>query len=71
GSRLYIDGKLVVDNWDDGRGCCHGLPDAKWGSVALEAGRSYSIKVEYFHGNGDRPAHLGWADVAQMRQDAA
>ncbi|MFD4972086.1 glycoside hydrolase family 3 C-terminal domain-containing protein [Streptomyces sp. NPDC058424] len=71
GSRLYIDDKLVIDNWNDGRTCCHKLPDGKWGTVALEAGKSYSIKVEYFHSTGKRPAHLGWSDVSRMRQDAA
>ncbi|WP_291413959.1 glycoside hydrolase family 3 C-terminal domain-containing protein [Actinophytocola sp.] len=71
GSRLYVDDKLVVDNWNDGRTCCHKLPDAKWGSVDLAGGQQHSIKVEYFHKSGDRPVHLGWADVAQMREDAA
>ncbi|MCW3844893.1 glycoside hydrolase family 3 C-terminal domain-containing protein [Micromonospora yasonensis] len=66
GSRLYIDGKLVIDNWG-----ARNHPDAKWGTVDLEAGRNYAIKVEHFKGTDEGKAHLGWADVAQMRLDAA
>ncbi|MFD4976157.1 glycoside hydrolase family 3 C-terminal domain-containing protein, partial [Streptomyces sp. NPDC058424] len=66
GSRLYIDGKLVIDNWD-----ARNHPDAKWGTVDLVAGRNYSIKVEHFNGTSEGKAHLGWGDLAQMRLDAA
>jgi len=45
GSRLYIDGKLIVDNDGD-----HGVQE-KQGSVNLTKGK-YQIKVEYFNAGG-------------------
>jgi beta-glucosidase len=44
GVRLYIDNKLVIDDWRD-RSAAYNSYDMK-----LEAGKSYNIKLEYFNG---------------------
>lgn len=51
GSKLFIDGELVVDNDGD-----HGVRE-KGGSVDLQAGK-HAIEVLWFNGGGD-----GWLDV--------
>lgn len=51
GSKLFIDGELVVDNDGD-----HGVR-TKNGSVELEKGQ-HSVEVLWFNGGGD-----GWLDV--------
>lgn len=51
GSKLFIDGQLVVDNDGD-----HGVRE-KGGSIDLEAGK-HGIEVVWFNGGGD-----GWLDV--------
>lgn len=56
GSRLYIDGKLVVDNWGQ-----HG-DEYQTGSIDLQAGRPYAIRIDYFQGGGDAAVHLAWKD---------
>ncbi|MBX2892465.1 MAG: alkaline phosphatase family protein [Saprospiraceae bacterium] len=51
GSKLYLDGKLVVDNDGD-----HGVQE-KSGKIELVPG-DHSIRVEWFNGGGG-----GWLDV--------
>lgn len=55
GGRLYIDGKLVIDNWNDLR-----LIDPKVVEVELEKGRSYSIKVEFYEWGVTAGVRLAW-----------
>ena len=54
GVRVYIDGKLVINNWTN-----HGttVDSAK---LILLAGKSYNIKVEYYEDGGDAVMILGW-----------
>lgn len=54
GSRVFIDGKLVVDN-----GGCH-IPEEKDGAVELSAG-NHEIRVDYFENNGGASCRLKWA----------
>lgn len=56
GSRLFINGKLVVDN--DG---LHGA-ESKVGSAALSTGW-HSIRVEYFNKTGGQTLKLEWASL--------
>mgnify|MGYP003575029124 CR=1 FL=1 len=58
GSRLWVDGKLVIDSWVSTSG------HLKTGKVALEKGR-HTVKVEYFEGKG--LANL-FVDYKQMIQ---
>jgi beta-glucosidase len=51
---VYIDDKLVIDNWSD-----HGttLDSA---NVVLVAGKSYPVKVEYYENGGSEIIQFGW-----------
>ncbi|HLF92745.1 MAG TPA: PA14 domain-containing protein [Planctomycetota bacterium] len=54
GSRVFIDGKLVVDN-----GGCH-IPEEKDGAVELAAGK-HPFRLDYFENNGGASCRLKWA----------
>ncbi len=54
GIRIFVDGKLVVENWTD-----HAT-ETKSGTLELKAGKSYSIKVEFYENGGGAVAKLGW-----------
>jgi hypothetical protein len=54
GSRLYIDDKLVIDNWRD-QG-----PTEVPGTVELEANKRYKIRVEYYQGSGPSMVQFSW-----------
>jgi len=58
GSRLYLDGKLLVDNWGD-----H-AEQLKTATIDLVAGQSYPIRVEFYQGGGESSIHLGWIPPA-------
>ena len=62
GSKLYIDGKLLIDN--DGP---HGM-DPKETEIALKAGH-HAVRIEYFQGGGGKGITLKWAsaDNPEMR----
>ncbi|MFP2900500.1 PA14 domain-containing protein [Corallococcus sp. 4LFB] len=53
GSRIYVDGALVVDHWSD-----HGA-STRTGDVTLTAG-THRVKVEYYEAAGDASAQVGW-----------
>ncbi len=57
GLRLWVDGRLLVNDWKD-----HMLT-ARHGSIRLEAGRKYDIRVEYFNGADHAKGSLGHAEV--------
>ena len=54
GVRVYIDGKILINNWSD-----HGttLDSA---AITLTAGKSYHIKIEYYENGGSAVMMLGW-----------
>jgi len=54
GSRLKIDGRVVLDHWGD-----HG-EEQKETRVELEAGRTYRFEVEYYDAIGGAMIRLGW-----------
>jgi beta-glucosidase len=58
GSRLYIDGKLVIDNWKD-----HG-ERAMTCQINMQAGKTYDMKIEFYENAGDAVIRLGWKDPA-------
>ena len=53
GSRLYVDGRLVIDNWGQ-----HGL-EARSYKMHLVEGRFYDIRVDYFQAGGGSGLRLG------------
>jgi hypothetical protein len=62
-ARLWVEGKLLVDNWDS---------DNAWafedeGSIYLEAGWA-SLRMEYFNEGGDAIAQLKWESSTMPRQ---
>ena len=62
GVRLYVDGNLVVENWTN-----HGPTDDS-GTVSLEAGQTYHIRLDYYEDGGGAVARLMWAYPGQDRQ---
>jgi hypothetical protein len=54
GVRLYINGKLILDKWQD-------MGTTEFSSeVQLMAGKEYSLKMEYYDRGGDAFAELSW-----------
>ena len=62
GSRVYINGALVTDNWGD-----HGIGE-KSGTIALTAGQEYDIVVEYYDNALDAVMSLSWSSASQAKQ---
>jgi beta-glucosidase len=56
GARLYLDDRLVIDDWAAARGPAR----ASRAQVELEAGRPYGIRLEFFEGQRDAEVRLGW-----------
>ena len=53
GVRLYLDDKLVLDDWNP-----HGVKVQKAES-ALKAGQKVKVRLEYFEDSGDASVHVG------------
>jgi beta-glucosidase len=55
GLRLWLDGKLLLDEWSD-------VPRLRSESVAvdLEGGHAYDIRLEYYEFERDAGVRLGW-----------
>jgi beta-glucosidase len=65
GVRLYLDEKLLIDNWGD-----HAV-ETRSATVALEEGKAYAIRVEYYENGGWAIARLGWhRDVDRLITEA-
>ncbi|MCK9555108.1 glycoside hydrolase family 3 C-terminal domain-containing protein [bacterium] len=65
GSRLYIDGKLVINNWGE-----HG-PEIRRGAVFLEAGKTYDVRIEMFESRGNAVIKLGYTPEDNVLLDEA
>ncbi|HEU4869748.1 MAG TPA: glycoside hydrolase family 3 C-terminal domain-containing protein [Pyrinomonadaceae bacterium] len=55
GARLYVDGKLLVEAWSSNP------TKTATKEIALEAGRSYDLRMEYFQNNREAVAKLVWS----------
>jgi hypothetical protein len=62
GVRLWFDGRLVIDNWND-----HGTMDNKV-SLNLLPGQFYSIRMEWYEAEGGAVARLSWESPTLPRQ---
>jgi RHS repeat-associated protein len=62
GVRLWIDGQLIIDNWNNQ------TPAESTGTIALEAGRKYDIKLEIADQTGDAGAKLLWSSATQTKE---
>ncbi|MHB8580070.1 MAG: glycoside hydrolase family 3 C-terminal domain-containing protein [Ignavibacteriaceae bacterium] len=54
GARVFLDGKLIVDQWSDHASEVHSY------KTKLVAGIYYNLKYEYYQSGGDAVAKLGW-----------
>ncbi|MTD54494.1 glycoside hydrolase family 3 C-terminal domain-containing protein [Amycolatopsis pithecellobii] len=54
GSRLFVDGKQVIDNWHDQGGV------TQTGQVTLTAGKPVSVEVDYYQDGGGSLVQFGW-----------
>ena len=61
GSRLFIDGSQVVDNWND-----HAR-ETREGSVRLSPGR-HAIRLDYYEASYDALVQLSWSSPAFARR---
>ncbi len=62
GVRLWINGQLVIDDWKR-----HGTTERS-GTIALQAGQRYNLKLEYFEYNVDATVRLLWSSASQPLQ---
>ena len=62
GRRLWVNDQLVVDRWVDDWNVEYS------GSIKLEAGKAYKLKMEYFENYGGASAKLEWSSPSQARQ---
>jgi len=62
GVRLWVDGKLIVDNWTDHSG------REDTGTIALEAGMKHDLKVEYYQAAGGAAMKLSWSSPSQPKE---
>ncbi|WP_410964929.1 PA14 domain-containing protein, partial [Salmonella sp. SAL4435] len=54
GARLWVNNQLIIDNWTD-----HAAIEDT-GTIALQLGQRYSIRLEFFENGGDASATLAW-----------
>ena len=57
GVRVYLDGKLIIDDWSDHATLVNNY------SAELEHGRAYDLTVEYFDHEGNANMKFGWTDA--------
>ncbi|WP_433334877.1 PA14 domain-containing protein [Spirillospora sp. CA-294931] len=63
GFRLWVDDRLVIDNWTDT------WDQEKTGEpIALQAGTDHAIKIEYFEHVGGSNLRLRWQSPSQPKQ---
>ena len=62
GVRLYIDGKLIIDNWRD-----QGVMEHQ-GTIALKAGAPYSIQLDYYNNYLTGTVKLFWSSRSQTKE---
>jgi hypothetical protein len=62
GSRLWIDGQLVIDAW-------WAQPTTEHcGQISLQAGERYALQMEFFEDFGFATAELRWLSASQAKQ---
>jgi glucose/arabinose dehydrogenase len=62
GVRLWVNDRLIINNWT------RHAPTVNTGRINLEAGRAYSIRMDYFENTGGSIARLEWQAASQPRQ---
>jgi len=62
GARLWVNGHPLVNNWT-----AHG-PTEDTGTITLQGGRRYDIRLEYYQGSGGATARLSWTVPGRPKQ---
>jgi GH43 family beta-xylosidase len=62
GVRVWVDGQLLIDDWTP-----H-VRRNQQGTIALQAGQRYDIRLDYFEGTGSAQIELSWASAHQPLQ---
>lgn len=62
GARLWVNDQLIINSWID-----QGLTE-KSGTITLQAGQKYNIKMEYYEKFGSAVARLSWSSPSQTKQ---
>jgi hypothetical protein len=62
GVRLWIDGRLIIDEWNDHPSTEHS------GRITLQAERWYAITLEYYEKAGAATIALAWSSRSQRRE---
>ncbi len=65
GTRLYLDDKLVINDWND-----HAVETRNY-NVELEEGKLYKIKLEYYENGGGAVAIFAWTIPGKNEYDEA
>ncbi len=63
GIRVWLDGALIINNWTD-----HAPTENSAVTPVLEAGRAYSIQIDYYEAGGGAQARLSWSSASQPKQ---
>ncbi|EGF89956.1 alpha-glucosidase 2 [Asticcacaulis biprosthecium C19] len=62
GYRLFVDGKLLVEDWS------MGAARYKGGKMRLHKGQVVPVTLEFFQGSGDRSVRLAWRTPTQIAE---
>ncbi len=62
GTRLFVDGVLLVNNWAD-QG-----PTERSGSVTLDSSRTHDLVLEYYDSAGGAEVQFSWQSPSQLKQ---
>ncbi|PTL79445.1 PQQ-dependent sugar dehydrogenase [Vitiosangium sp. GDMCC 1.1324] len=62
GVRLWVDGKLLIDDWS-----IHSTTE-NHGTLTLQAGRAYSLRMEFYENLGLATARLLWSSPSQRKE---
>jgi len=66
GVRLWIDGNLRIDRWQN-----QGVTEYQSPPITLQEGNFYSIRMEYYDNVGEAQAHLLWTGPNVIKQSIA
>jgi hypothetical protein len=62
GVRLWVNDQLLIDNWTN-----HSATENS-GTITLQAGQKYALKLEYYERGGKAVAQLGWSSPSQAKE---
>ena len=62
GMRIYVNNQLIVSDWTN-----HAAQE-KSGTIALQSGQSYPIKIEYYQDGGTALVEAWWSSPSQTKQ---